>query len=389
MRLNSRFSQNTKNALNHLNQRSRNHYSDLNRNSQNFNPVDQNMFVDNVEVMKRKNKNSRRKMKNNGVNNSYNFFQKIPEENSLKWNTGNLPAKKAPNYEKSNFRERITHNEPIENSDVWNFDGAGSKKKSTRRSKRGSNRGDKVDAWEMSYKNGDKVRSRTQQKKLENYGKLRNSKKIGSLNNDSQFDLPNPSRKRDQNEQVIGQKDHQKNMEIELEAQDAEFVDLIECRQCGRKFGRSAITKHSKICKKVFGKKRKKFDMKKKRLDTLNKQGAGKVQKTDASKYEDKAKWKKESENFRAMLRAGRKAERKGNSVAPNKNSQRGNKKGSKSVSRQQGKVTREDFTDGRMPCNICNDLFSEAGLQRHYPLCKSKNKYQTTRNKFGSTKKY
>lgn len=48
--------------------------------------------------------------------------------------------------------------------------------------------------------------------------------------------------------------------------------------------------------------------MKKKRLEELKNQGAKNVKNGQSGdRFKSKAKWKQESENFRAMLRAGRK----------------------------------------------------------------------------------
>merc|ERR1712194_422027 len=102
--------------------------------------------------------------------------------------------------------------------------------------------------------------------------------------------------------------------------------ELIACEDCGRKFSEQAIEKHTRICKKVFMQKRKKFDSAANRLGELENAGqliqnAHKVHK-EAEKVEIKAKeqkdqpqkedkddgkkmpeWKKKSLEFRrAML---------------------------------------------------------------------------------------
>lgn len=42
--------------------------------------------------------------------------------------------------------------------------------------------------------------------------------------------------------------------------------DLHECKDCGRKFNEKTIARHEKICKKVFGQKRKVFNSAKQRI---------------------------------------------------------------------------------------------------------------------------
>jgi len=73
-----------------------------------------------------------------------------------------------------------------------------------------------------------------------------------------------------------------------------------------------AFEKHEKICKKIFCTERKKFDMKKKRI--LDSEHAmilrraevqDKNQKPNTKANAKKAKWKKQSEEFRAVLRGG------------------------------------------------------------------------------------
>ena len=74
--------------------------------------------------------------------------------------------------------------------------------------------------------------------------------------------------------------------------------------------------KHAKVCKKVFATKRKAFDIKKKRLDgeaaailkykEIEERKKGKFGNNNNNQKPKGAKWKKQSEEFRAILRAGR-----------------------------------------------------------------------------------
>ena len=45
-------------------------------------------------------------------------------------------------------------------------------------------------------------------------------------------------------------------------------ADLLECDSCGRSFNPVAMSKHSKICQKVFVEKRKKFNVEEQRKPT-------------------------------------------------------------------------------------------------------------------------
>lgn len=105
---------------------------------------------------------------------------------------------------------------------------------------------------------------------------------------------------------------------MEAEPEDDDDGERIPCQTCGRQFREEALLKHQKICKKVFVNKRKGFDMKKQRLD------AEAMAFIKLKEYEEKkkgkfgnninnnnakqkaAKWKKQSEEFRAILKAGR-----------------------------------------------------------------------------------
>ena len=61
---------------------------------------------------------------------------------------------------------------------------------------------------------------------------------------------------------MAGVKNVRNKIDMELEAQDAEFERVYECPEgCGRTFKRVAIEKHVKICKKVFQLKYEEGDM--------------------------------------------------------------------------------------------------------------------------------
>ena len=47
----------------------------------------------------------------------------------------------------------------------------------------------------------------------------------------------------------------------------ADDQDLTQCRDCGRSFNAEAMSKHSRICKKVFASKRKVFNAAGQRLE--------------------------------------------------------------------------------------------------------------------------
>lgn len=89
------------------------------------------------------------------------------------------------------------------------------------------------------------------------------------------------------------------------------------CTICGRMFVLESLGKHTKICQKNATKKRRKFDMKKKRLvdgdqASLQKYGEMERKKLEAKKQMQKGvvpKWKKQSEEFRRVLKENRNIE--------------------------------------------------------------------------------
>lgn len=117
-------------------------------------------------------------------------------------------------------------------------------------------------------------------------------------------------------EEVVGQRDVAKNMNLELEAEDAEFEKLYECQQCGRSFKRDALKKHVKVCKKVFQLKRKEFEVEEKRLVSkeqklLAAKGKRKMNVTKNLKGKKGKKWKKQSEGLRKLIKKNAKQNKK------------------------------------------------------------------------------
>jgi hypothetical protein len=86
----------------------------------------------------------------------------------------------------------------------------------------------------------------------------------------------------------------------------------VPCKDCGRKFKEDNIAKHEAVCKQIFCQSRRKFDAKKKRvLDSehavlLKKKEKDEKQNNNLkAKNKNKDKWKKSSEEFRAMVKMG------------------------------------------------------------------------------------
>ena len=144
---------------------------------------------------------------------------------------------------------------------------------------------------------------------------------------------------------------------------------LKQCDTCGRKFNQRALTIHQKSCVKVFASKRQAFDVAKQRAEgtdlarfkRMGGGGGGSMDDDGLFGYKSKAKtstvsqtkrsvassgkappkWKKESERFRAGLRAVR----TGEAVDP-------------------------EYDEDLVPCPHCSRSFNEHAAERHIPQC-------------------
>lgn len=148
--------------------------------------------------------------------------------------------------------------------------------------------------------------------------------------------------------------------------------DQKQCPDCGRKFNPIPFEKHIKICAKVFKEKRKTFDSKKMRIESvaaenpdfkkvLNQQKKMDRRQKQSGKENDralaasakKAKWKADSEAFRAALRAGKavaKAQATGGPMP---------------------EYVESAPDPSFIPCPNCGRTFNEKAAERHIPKCK------------------
>jgi len=152
----------------------------------------------------------------------------------------------------------------------------------------------------------------------------------------------------------------------------AESGPQRECPMgCGRSFNVEALEKHAKICQKVFQSKRKKFDSSQQRqLDeqaeverenrynnpypskNKGKAPAGRAGPGGNAKG-GKAKWKAESEAFRANLKAARGA----------------------TLSKEEQQSVAQASEANLIPCPHCGRKFNDNAAQRHISFCATKSK--------------
>ena len=135
--------------------------------------------------------------------------------------------------------------------------------------------------------------------------------------------------------------------------------ETFECESCGRKFVREALEKHYKVCQKVFNEKREKFDSKKNRIldseHAIMLKNAEYKEKKEARMNKDKnknkvqgdPKWKKQSEEFRSIIKGGE----DGAAFKPS--------------------VLTEDY----QLCQFCNRKYNDEAYKKHLPTCERKYK--------------
>jgi hypothetical protein len=150
---------------------------------------------------------------------------------------------------------------------------------------------------------------------------------------------------------------------------EPEDNDGEECETCGRKFNVPSYAKHIKICKKVFASKRKAFNTRGKRvIDSehamliknveLEEKKKAKMLQNKKGKEDDlpkkDPKWKKQSEQFRNVLKNARIEEAGGQ------------------VSTKQ--VVNPDYDDYKH-CGICNRKYNEDAYKKHLAMCERRQK--------------
>lgn len=177
--------------------------------------------------------------------------------------------------------------------------------------------------------------------------------------------------------------------EEEIEEEEDDGSERVECDMCGRRFKPDSLQKHRKICKKVFMQKRKKFDMKKQRVideehkeiiqnaEYAEKKGKKKVDPVlEAKKKANKEKWKKQSEEFRRMLRGAKKEENDDNFVVNGAGAGMG--KGGGAMANKPAEPT---YNDDLTHCSICNRRYNEDAYKKHLPMCERKKKEAMIKN--------
>ena len=158
------------------------------------------------------------------------------------------------------------------------------------------------------------------------------------------------------------------------------------CPHCGRSFRMDVLTKHQKICQKVFQKKRKPFNMQKQRMVdseqmSLMKMGQKQVAKNPKlnSKVQQKGgipKWKLQSMEFRQICRGG--------FGGPVKIGGGGKKTGGigKGSGGNMPAYTPSVINDGFIPCKFCNRRYNDEAYHKHLAGCERRYKEAQMRMK-------
>lgn len=193
-----------------------------------------------------------------------------------------------------------------------------------------------------------------------------------------QYPFVNDRNTDDVEAKVVGVKNVKNKIDMELEAQDAEFERVYECPEgCGRTFKRAALEKHVKICKKVFQVKNEEggyADEQAAPAPVKQNTRGGSVQPQKATvpepqvikKPADKQKWKQDSENLKKLMKKGAAAAQVEDVVL---------------VKEKHG-VVKEKITEAKL-CSKCDEGFqTDALLKDHQGKCKGKARAAPPTNK-------
>ena len=173
------------------------------------------------------------------------------------------------------------------------------------------------------------------------------------------------------------------------------------CPHCGRNFNQEALSKHIKICEKVFLKKRKAFNTQKQRVNdpeqaSLMKQGAMEEKRNPLLNQKKSGaipKWKLQSMAFRAICNPsknpapsqlmnnnnktmGKKNNNMGNNM--NMNNMMGNGYG---MGMGGGFVSNAMAYDYKH-CEFCNRNYNEEAYNKHLNFCKRRYENEKIKNK-------
>jgi hypothetical protein len=173
------------------------------------------------------------------------------------------------------------------------------------------------------------------------------------------------------------------------------------CPHCGRSFNSMALTKHIKICEKVFMKKRKAFNTQKQRINdpeqaSLMKQGVMEEKKNPLLNNKKKGeipKWKLQSMAFRAICNPD-KNPAPNTKLMNNKNNMGNNNKmiGKKNNNNLNGYgMGGGGFVSNAMAydykhCEFCNRKYNEEAYKKHLDFCKRRYENEKLKNKMKKT---
>ena len=169
------------------------------------------------------------------------------------------------------------------------------------------------------------------------------------------------------------------------------------CPHCGRSFNHTALSKHIKICEKVFLKKRKAFNTQQHRFNdseqaSLMRQGAMKEKTNPLLNKKNTGaipKWKLQSMAFRAICNPGK-------NPPPNKGMINNNKFGkNNNIIKGSNKNNEYDNMGGAMNyaiaygykhCEFCNRNYNEEAYNKHLNFCKRRYENEKLKSKAKKT---
>ena len=173
------------------------------------------------------------------------------------------------------------------------------------------------------------------------------------------------------------------------------------CPHCGRSFNSTALSKHIKICEKVFLKKRKAFNTQQHRFNdseqaSLMRQGAMKEKMNPLLNNKNTGaipKWKLQSMAFRAICNPGKnpppnKGMTNNNKYGKNNNIIKGSNKIGNNINEydNMGRAVNYAMAMGYKHCEFCNRNYNEEAYNKHLNFCKRRYENEKLKSKAKKT---
>ena len=159
------------------------------------------------------------------------------------------------------------------------------------------------------------------------------------------------------------------NQKIYEEMENLKKEEIYKCNEgCGRSFIKSVLSKHEKICKKIFQKKRKKFNsLKQREPENIKLKKVKKIKNKNKNKIKKIPKWKLESAKLRTLL---------------------GQARGKDVENTKEAQIVKDFEKSDMVKCNTCQRSFNKIAADRHIPFCEKRARNNTFKARAPKKKK-